>query len=209
MQFLTDRPARRRSLALLASACVALGVQAGTVEAPVDLLRFEAGLSAPTASTLERALTIDTNNSQRNLELLLEARRAGETASPTGSKALPTQQALPGAPARGNLVPLGLQSQDSVTAPGAAERREWQGGAPGRSLAGLTGRSAGLNDAEQDPAQPGRSRADGAAAPNRVAEVLHDLRSFVRDNRIELLAGAVLLMLAAAGVQAVARRPRP
>jgi hypothetical protein len=28
----------------------------------------------------------------------------------------------------------------------------------------------------------------------------------VRDNRVELLAGAVLLMLAAAGVQALARR---
>ena len=207
MQFLTDRPARRRILALLASACVALGAQAGMVEAPVDLLQPEAGVSAVPASTLERALTIDTNNSQRNLDLLLEARRAGDTGSPMRSGNLPAQAAvLLAGQSRDTLVPLGLQAQDSVTAPGAAERREWQGGAPGRSQAGLSMRHAGLNDAGQDPAHPGRARGDGAAVPNRVAEVLNDLRGFVRDNRFELGAGAVLLMLAAAGVQAMARR---
>lgn len=209
MQFLTDRPARRRSLALLAGACLALGAQAGTVEAPVDLLALEGGLSAPPASTLERALTIDTNTSQRNLDLLLEARRAGETVSPMRSGSLPPQSAgVLAGQSRETLVPLGLQAQDSVTAPGAAERREWQGGAPGRSQAGLPGSDGGPHGGGQDPAHPGRSRGDDAKVPSRLVEVLDDLRAFVRDNRFELLAGAVGLMLAVAGVQALARRPR-
>ena len=206
MRFLPHRPAWQRKLPWLVCACMALGAQAATVDAPVDLLQLQGGLSATTPGALERALTIDTHSSQRNLALLLEARRAGETASPMGSKGLPNQQVLPGAPTRGTLVPLGLQSQDSVTAPGAAERREWQGGSPGRAQAGWPGPHAGLNDAGQDPAQPGRSRGDGAAGPNRLAEVLSDMRGFVRDNRFELLAGVVLLMGAAAGAQALARR---
>lgn len=206
MRFLPLRPAWQRKLPWLACAWFALGAQAATVDMPVDLLQSPGGLVAPAPGPLERALTIDTNSSQRNLDLLLEARRAGEAAGPMGSRGLPTRQVLPGAQARDTLVPLGLQSQDSVTAPGAAERREWQAGAPGRSQAGLPGGHPGLSNADQDPAHPSRPRGEGAQGSSRVAEVLSDLRGFVRDNRFELLGGAVLLMLAAAGVQALARR---
>ncbi|MDH4393743.1 MAG: hypothetical protein QE285_20255 [Aquabacterium sp.] len=210
MQFLTDRPARQRSLALLAAACVALGAQAGTVEAPVKLLQPEGGVSAPPVSTLERALTIDTNTSQRNLDLLLEARRAGETASPMRAGGLPAQPAaLPAGLSRGTLVPLGLQAQDSVTAPGAAERRDWQGAVPGRGQAGLPGGQPGMGGPGADAADPGQGlsgRGAGSAEPGRIAEALDNLRDFVRDNRFALLAGAVLLMLTGAGVQALARR---
>lgn len=208
MRCTTHRPVWLRHLPWLAWAWLALGVQAATVDVPVDLLQVGGGMTAPAAGALERALTIDTSTSQRNLDLLLEARRAGETVSPMRSGGLPAQpQALPAVQPRGNLVPLGLQSQDSVTAPGAAERREWQGGAPGRAPAGPPGSHAGLTGAGHDTATPGRAGgAEGAPAPARIVLVLDSVRDFVRDNRFELLTGVALLALAGAGMQALARR---
>lgn len=207
MRLSTPRPAWLRNLPLLACACIALGAQAATVDVPVDLLQLPGGLSAPAPGPLERALAIDTNSSQRNLDLLLEARRAGETASPMGSNNLPTRQLLPGAQARGTLVPLGLQTQDSVTAPGAAERREWQGGLPGRAQAGLPGGHAGLGNTAAGAGQAGGSgRSESVAVPGRLVEMLNELRDYLRDNRFELLAGAALLLLAAVGMRAIGRR---
>jgi hypothetical protein len=204
MSCLNQRPRLQRSLALLACVCVAGGAQAATVEDSVDLLRLHADTATPATSTLERALTIDTNAGQRNLDLLLQARQAGETASPVRGAAPP---ALPAVQPRGTLVPLGLQSQDSVTAPGAAERREWLTNGPVNMPAGLSGGQVGGRGGWQEVADPrldGR-RAD-AAAPGRASQLLGGTLQFLRENRFWLLGCIVLLALGAASMQSLARR---
>ncbi len=188
------------------------GARAATVLPPVDLLQLDGVQAAPAAGALERALTIDTNTSQGNLELLLEARRAGDTASRVrGSGGPPDQRStlpvLPVAQPRGTLVPLGLQSQDSVTAPGAAERREWLVGTPTNTRSGLPGSNAGTYSIGHDTA-PARQAGPGAddAEFSRTRQLLGDVLQFLRDHRFLLLGGAGLLVLAAAGLQAVTRR---
>lgn len=208
MRPLIRLPGRHGCVAMLAAVLAASGAGAAVVLESTDLLRLHAGGPAASASMLERALTIDTNTSQRNLNLLLEARRAGDVVSPVRAAVPPGQPASrPAGQARGALVPLGLQSQDSVTAPGAAERREWSGGAPARAQPGLPGSGSGPDGVGQDLEQPRRS-GQGADAVERLPflQWMDGARQFVRDNRFELLAGAGLSLVAVAGAQALARR---
>ena len=199
-------------LAWLAVIAWAPGAQAAVVLPSVDLLQPGGGLPVPAASTLERALTVDTNTSQRNLDLLLDARRAGDAA---GAATLRTgempdkQRALPVAEARGNLVPLGLQGQDSVTAPGATERREWLSTAPTGSLADMPGRSqagarAGGGHLDGQAGRADRPRTSGEA--DELAEWVANTMQFLREHRFWLLGGLALLALLAASLQAIAQR---
>lgn len=208
MRPLIRLPGRRRWTVILAAALAVSGARAAVVLESTDLLRLHAGGPAASASMLERALTIDTNTSQRNLDLLLEARRAGDVVSPMRA-AVPSGQPAsgPAGQARGALVPLGLQSQDSVTAPGAAERREWTGGAPARTQAVLPGGRSGPDGAGQG-LEPSRQSGRGADERERLPllQWMDGLRQLVRDNRFALLAGAGLLLVAAAGARALARR---
>lgn len=75
---LCPRPGRR----LLAVACgglLAAAAQAASVQAPTDPLQHQDAAAPTTAGkTLDRALSVDTNTGQRNLDLLLESRTAGE-----------------------------------------------------------------------------------------------------------------------------------
>jgi hypothetical protein len=114
---------------------------------------------------------------------------------------------LPAVQPRGTLVPLGLQSQDSVTAPGAAERREWVGGLPGRTQSGLPGGRTNVGNSGADPAEPRRA-GQGADPGERlpIFQWMDEVRAYVRDNRVELLVGVGLLLAGAAALQALLRR---
>jgi len=203
-------PAWRLGAGLLGAVCMALGAQAAVVQVPVDLLRPGGGLAAPAASTLERALTVDTNTSQRNLDLLIDVRRAGDAA---GSAVLRTGEqptgrpALPMAESRGTLAPLGLQTQDSVTAPGAAERRQWQGNTAAGFQSALPGsRAGGADFAREAPGTRQSERADADGVPSELSQLLIDLQQFLRENRFWLLGGLGLLAIGAAMLQLVTRR---
>ena len=199
------RPCKLAALALLCMFGLLPGAGAASVQLPVDLLQPDSAWSAPAAGALERALTIDTNTSQHNLELLLDARRAGEAANPQRGGQPAARPTLPTAQPGGTLIPLGLQTQDSVTAPGAAERREWSGTA-GTARPGLPGGASTYGN----PQDTGFARTAGHAAgdidPGRIRQLLGEASQFVRDNRFWLLGGAGLLALAVAGLQALGRR---
>lgn len=211
MRPLIRLPGRQCWLAMVAATLAASGAGAAAVLDATDLLRLHARGPAASASMLDRALTIDTNTSQRNLDLLLDARRAGDVVSPMRAAVLTGQPAVaPAGQARGALVPLvplGLQAQDSVTAPGAAERREWSGGAPARSQAGLPGSRSGPDGVGHDldpPRRPGQGADEGERLP--FLQWMDGMRQFVRDHRYALLAGVGLLLAAFAAAQALARR---
>ncbi len=200
MPLLMQRPQPQQWVATLAACLLVSGAGAVSVLESPDTVRLHGSGPAATASVLERALTVDTNTSQRNLDLLLDARRAGDVVSPMRVAGVPGQPL-------GTLVPLGLQSQDSVTAPGAAERREWMGGAPGRTQSGLPGGRTGTGNADADPAEP--RRAGHGADPGERLPILQwmdEFRVFVRDHRVELLAGVALVLVGAAALQALTRR---
>jgi hypothetical protein len=203
------QPQRRWRWATGVGVClVASGACAEAVLESADSVRLHGSRPMATAGVLDRALIVDTNTSQRNLDLLLDARRAGDVISPMRAAVLPAQPpALPTAQSRSTLVPLGLQSQDSVTAPGAAERREWVGGAPGRTQSGLPGGSTSTGNADVDPSQP-RRPGHGADEGERLPILvwMDELRQFMRENRIELLVGVALLLASAAALQSLARR---
>lgn len=208
MPLLMQMPRRQHWVATWAACCVASGAGAVSVLESPDAVRLHGSGPAATASVLERALTIDTNTSQRNLDLLLDARRAGDVVSPMRAAGGPGQPpALPAVQPRGTLVPLGLQSQDSVTAPGAAERREWVGGLPDRTQSGLPGGRTGAANADADPAEP--RRAGQAADPGERLPIfrwMHEMRAYLLHNRFELLAGVTALLVGAAALQALTRR---
>ena len=208
MPLLMQLPERQHWIAAWTACCIASGAGAATVLESPDAVRLHGSGPATTASVLERALTIDTNTSQRNLDLLLDARRAGDVISPMRVAGTPGQPlALPALQPRGTLVPLGLQVQDSVTAPGVAERREWVGGAPAGTQSGLPGGRAGMGNADADTAGPRRA-GQGADPGERlpIFQWMDEVRAFVRDNRVEVLAGVTVLLVGAAALQALARR---
>ena len=205
------RALRFACLAWLVATAWAPGAQAAVVQPSVDLLQPGGGMPVPASSTLERALTVDTNTSQRNLDLLLDARRAGDAAgtAPLRRGEIPdNRRALPVAEPRGNLVPLGLQGQDSVTAPGAAERREWLNTSPTGRLSDMPSRSQASARVGGEP-QGQTGMADRVRPPGdtgELAELVGDTVQFLRDHRFWLLGGLVLLALLAASLQAIARR---
>lgn len=213
MVYTTMRPViqqsrRQRWAALLAAALAASGARAGAVLEPPDPLRLHGMGQAATTSVLDRALIIDTNTSQRNLDLLLDARRAGDGIGPMRGAGQPGQPpAVPAVQPRGTLVPLGLPVQESMASPGVAERREWVGGTPGRSQAGLTGGGMGMGRAEPDAAEPRRAGqgAVGSDGPPML-RWMDGLRRFLRAHLVELLAVIALLAVGAVAIQAWARR---
>ncbi len=202
----------RTCLGWLLTAIWALGAQAAVVQPSVDLLQAGGGLPVPAASTLERALTVDTNTSQRNLDLLLDARRAGDSAgqAPLRTGEIPqNRRALPVAEPRGILVPLGLQGQDSVIAPGATERREWLNTSPSGRGSDMpshayAGAGAGGGQTEGQSGRADRVRTPGDAG--ELGELVTDTVQFLREHRFWLLGGLVLLVLSGASLQAIARR---
>jgi hypothetical protein len=204
------RASLRFCLGGLAVVAWAMGAQAAVVQPSVDLL--QPGGAAPAMSTLERALTVDTNTSQRNLDLLLDARRAGDAAgtAPMRTGDVPdNRRALPVAEPRSGLVPLGLQGRDSVTAPGATERREWQNTAPAGRPADLAGHSqagarAGGGLPEGEGGRTDRSGMSGEAG--ELSELVAETLQFLREHRLWLLGGLLLLALLAVSFQAIARR---
>lgn len=196
-----------RSLVGLVMACWGLGVQAAVVQPAVDLLRPDDGMSAP--STLERALTVDTNTSQRNLDLLLDARRASQAdVEPSlRSATLPdNRRALPTPESRSGLVPLGLQGQDSVVAPGATERREWQMTAPTGRYGGSPGGSGGGSGGRGDPDASGSSDRRGGGPPSEWSERVREAMEFLREHRFSLMGVVALLAVALAALQAFFQR---
>lgn len=206
---LTQAPSRGCLVGLAASAW-ALGVHAAVVHPSTDLLRPGGDAPGPAATTLERALTVDTNTSQRNLDLLLDARRAGQADVGPALRNGPVpdqRRALPTPEPRSGLVPLGLQGQDSVVAPGATERREWQMTTPtGRygGSAGATGSGSG-GRGDPDTAWPS-DRRPGGGAPTELSEQVKEAMELLREHRFALLGGAALLAVAVAALQAYFQR---
>jgi|JI10StandDraft_1071094.scaffolds.fasta_scaffold313470_3 hypothetical protein len=204
------RPWLRCAEVLAGLVCLTVAARAAMVQEPVDLLRLDNGLSARGGSALERALTVDTNTSQLNLDLLLDARRAGEATGSVAARsgAVPTDRpTLPMAESRRTLVPLGLQLQDSVTAPGGTERREWHASTPAAMLAGMHGANGRIVVGDRDPARAGQEdNGNTDAALGLGAQMMAETVQFLRENRFWLLGGVGVLALALAALQAFARR---
>lgn len=210
----------RPILAGTCAALLALGAHAASVQESTDLLQRAAGAPVATGGkTLERALEVDTNTGQRNLDLLLEARGADEAAAAVPQRAgeppakrqtlkLPPPQVpvAMSSPDGNPPPPLGLQTPEMAGAAdtaGLANRREWLGGG---SAGSVSGQSAG-----QGFGDFGSSRAAGQAAshgdPGRLPEVVREALRFLREQRYWLLGGMALLAVVVAGLQAYARRP--
>ncbi len=187
----------RTPLAAVCGGLLVLVAHAAPVQESSDLLQRQ-DAAGPTASgkTLDRALSVDAHVGQRNLDLLLESRSAGETVE--GGAAPPRGGALP-APRAAALLP---QSQAQVGAdapPGPTLQREWLGAVPDGGVAG----------GSLDPAlQRGGIEAAREIDPSLRGAVVREAVDFLRENRYWLLGALALVAAVLAGVQAYLRRPR-
>jgi hypothetical protein len=184
----------RTALAGVWGGLLVLGAHAAPVQESSDLLQRQ-DAAAPTAAgkTLDRALSVDAHIGQRNLDLLLESRSAGEAveggAAPPGAGELPARRA-------------------AALPPGAGVQHEWLGAVPGAGVAGgsLPGADGRLL------LDPGPLRGGIEAAreidPSLRGELVREAVGFLRENRYWLLGALALVAAVLAGVQAYLRHPR-
>ena len=198
-------------MVLMAALMGAAAQAASVADAVVDA--SAAADAAP--GVLERALRVDPQTQQRNLDLLLEARQAPDATAlmqrrPDGTRAkrpvLPQDIETVQAPGTPPLPPmLGLRANEDERAAATLARREWRAtGAGGQTGGAGYGAGAGGGPNIDGPSGAPRGRPSEELEGIRLA--LYELEQFVREHRFSLLGGVVLLALVVAGAQGFMRR---
>lgn len=206
-----------RGLLVLCAAAWACMVHAAWVaDASQGALSQTPLASEPRAGVLDRALQMDAQAQQRNLDLLLDAREA-----PDGAALL--QRGAHGAQARSPVLPqdieavqapgapplprmLGLRATEEDRSRATTARKEWRAAGQGDSAYGAGPGGGAIAE------RPG---ADGAGNQNRgrsseelegVRQALRDAREFVLEHRFSLLGGVVMFGLLFAALRGFMRR---
>jgi hypothetical protein len=196
------------ALVLCGAAAQADWVREAAVQGPAD----EVG----SPGVLDRALQVDPQTQQRNLDLLLEARQAPDATAllqrrPDGTRVkrpvLPQDIEAVQAPGTPPLPPmLGLRANEDERAAATLSRREWRATGAGGSAGGAAyGAGAGGGGPSVD-GPSGRPRGLPSEELEGIRLALYELEQFVREHRFSLLGGVVLLALVVAGAQGFMRR---